>query len=52
MQRYLMQIGAAGEVKRLLQRGSDLPGCALFKVALRLLKRAAAPPRRRGREEA
>ena len=48
----LPQPGATGEVRRVSQRTSDLRGCALFKVAIRLLKRAAAPPRRRGREEA
>jgi len=29
----LPQLGATGEVKHLVWQGSDLPGCALFKVA-------------------
>jgi len=32
MSRYV-KIGEAGEVKRLLEQVSDLPRCALFKVA-------------------
>jgi hypothetical protein len=42
MSRYLDQ-GAAGEVKRLLQQESDLPGLAEFKAALDLLDRLDHP---------
>ena len=42
MNRYLMY-GAAGEVKRLLQQESDLPGLAESKVALHLLDRLDHP---------
>jgi len=32
-----------GEVKRLLQKGSDLPRCALYKVARHFVYRAQRP---------
>ena len=38
-----LEFGAAGEVKLLLQQGSDLPRCALFKVARHLFKGRQAP---------
>ena len=42
MPRYL-NIGAVGEVKPMLQEGSDLPRCALFKVARHFVYRAQRP---------
>ena len=36
-------IGAAGEVRRLMQQVFDLPRCALFKVARHLFNRAQRP---------
>jgi hypothetical protein len=47
MPRYL-KIGAAGEVKPLLQRWSDLPRRADFKVARHLLDRRSAPSSKEG----
>src|SRR5215831_14482515 len=46
-QRYL-KLGAAGEVKPLLQQRSDLPRCALFKVARHLLKGRSVPSSKEG----
>src|SRR5262244_4144766 len=47
MQRYL-KLGAAGEVKQLLQQRSDLPRCALFKVARHLFKGRCVPSSKEG----
>src|SRR5262249_22804560 len=47
MQRYL-KLGAAGEVKQLLQQRSDLPRCALFKVARHLFKGLSVPSSKEG----
>src|SRR5262249_29616158 len=47
MQRYL-KLGAAGEVKQLLQQRSDLPRCALFKVARHLFKGRSVPSSKEG----
>src|SRR5262245_38924818 len=47
MQRYL-KLGAAGEVKPPLQQHSDLPRCALFKVARHLFRRRSVPSSKEG----
>src|SRR5215831_515968 len=47
MQRYL-KLGAAGEVKQLLQQRSDLPRSALFKVARHLFKGRSVPSLKEG----
>src|SRR5262249_14407795 len=47
MQRYL-KLGAAGEVKQLLQQRSDLPRCAPFKVARHLFKGRSVPSSKEG----
>ena len=47
MQRYL-KLGAAGEVKQLLQQRSDLPRCALFKLARHLFKGRSVPSSKEG----
>src|SRR5262249_35236629 len=47
MQRYL-KLGAAGEVKQLLQQRSDLPSCAPFKVARHLFKGRSVPSSKEG----
>jgi len=48
MQRYLKNIGAAGEVKALLQHVSDLPRRAESRVAWHLLDRRSAPSSKEG----
>jgi hypothetical protein len=52
MQRYLKKIGAAGEVKPLLQHVSDLPRRAESKVAWHLLDRRSAPSSKEGNSHA
>src|SRR5215470_15208121 len=47
MQRYL-KLGAAGELKQLLQQRSDLPRCALFKVSRHLFKGRSVPSSKEG----
>ena len=49
MERYLKEIGAAGEVKRQLQEWSDLPGRAESEVALHSLDRRGLPSSKEGR---
>jgi hypothetical protein len=48
MSRYLRQ-GAAGEVRRLVATGLDLPGRAESKVALHLLDRRGDPSSKEGK---
>jgi len=52
MQRYLKKIGAAGEVKPLLQHVSDLPRRAESKVSWHLLDRRSAPSSKEGNSHA
>jgi hypothetical protein len=48
MERYL-RLGTTGEVKRLLQEVSDLPLCAVIKVAFHLLEQRKDPSSKEGK---